>query len=264
MSDMLYESQRILVTNNSERIKITSSTDVENLKQVQDIKDQLQEHLLVITLNNKQFVNSIELVAKGSMTRIQADVSDVVRCAILRGSTSIIVVHNHPSGDSTPSKHDLYFTKKLNTIASYLNISLLDHLIIGERTFSMKKEKLIDMDSEFTKLENSVIDEMRKANIELRSKISEIEKKESISEKVERVIEKLKISKHKEMREDMGNMENDEMVQDMIKEIIQELSESNNKSIQEKMQNAKEKSKEQISNSRGRDPLKNERADSTL
>lgn len=257
MSDMLYESQRILVTSNSERIKITSSADVENLKQVQDIKDQLQEHLLVITLNNKNIVNSIELVAKGSMTCVQADVSDVVRCAILRGSTSIIVVHNHPSGDSTPSKHDIYFTKRLNTISSYLNIRLVDHLIFGERTFSMKKENLIEVDSDFTKLENSVIDEMRKENIELRSKISEIEKKESISEKV-------KTSKHKEMREDMGNMENDEMVQDMIKEIIQELSESNNKSIQDKIENAKEKSKEQISNSRGRDPLKNERADSTL
>ena len=189
MSEILYQSQRIVATNTEEKIQITSPADIENLKQVREIKDQVQEHLLVITLNNKNFVSSIELVAKGSKTCVQADVSDIVRCAILRGSTSLIVVHNHPSGDSTPSKHDLYFTKRLNTISSYLNIKLLDHIIVGDRIFSMQKEHLIDIDSDFKKLENSVIDELRKENAMLHSKM---EKKESISEKVKKAKEKSK------------------------------------------------------------------------
>lgn len=189
MSEILYQSQRIVATNTEEKIQITTPADIEKLVQIQDIKDQVQEHLLVITLNNKNFVSSIELVAKGSKTCVQADVSDIVRCAILRGSTSLIVVHNHPSGDSTPSKHDLYFTKRLNTISSYLNIKLLDHIIVGDRIFSMQKEHLIDIDSDFKKLENSVIDELRKENAMLHSKI---DKKESISEKVKKAKEKSK------------------------------------------------------------------------
>lgn len=189
MSEILYQSQRIVATNTEEKIKINSPADIEKLQQIQDIKDQVQEHLLVITLNNKNFVSSIELVAKGSKTCVQADVSDIVRCAILRGSTSIIVVHNHPTGDSTPSKQDLYFTKRLNTISSYLNIKLLDHIIVGDRIFSMQKENLIDIDSDFKKLENSVIDELRKENADLHS---QIEKKESISEKVKKAKEKSK------------------------------------------------------------------------
>lgn len=189
MSEILYQSQRIVATNTEEKITITSPADVENLKQIKDIKDQVQEHLLVITLNNKNMVKSIELVGKGSMTCVQVDVSDVVRCAVLRGATSIIVAHNHPSGDTTPSKHDLYFTKRLNTISSYLNIKLLDHIIVGDRIFSMQKEHLIDIDSDFKKLENSVIDELRKENAMLHSKI---EKKESISEKVKKAKEKSK------------------------------------------------------------------------
>lgn len=189
MSEILYQSQRIVATNTEEKIQITTPADIEKLEQIQDIKDQVQEHLLVITLNNKNIVSSIELVAKGSKTCVQADVSDIVRCAILRGSTSLIVVHNHPSGDSTPSKHDLYFTKRLNTISSYLNIKLLDHIIVGDRIFSMQKENLIDIDSDFKKLENSVIDELRKENAILHSKI---EKKKSISEKVKKAKEKSK------------------------------------------------------------------------
>lgn len=189
MSEILYQSQRIVATNNEEKIKITSPEDIEKLKQIQDIKDQVQEHLLAITLNNKNIVSSIELVAKGSKTCVQADVSDIIRCAMLRGSTSIIVVHNHPSGDSTPSKHDLYFTKRLNTISSYLNIKLLDHIVVGDRLFSMQRENLIDIDSDFKKLENSIINELRKENSMLYSKL---EKRESISEKAKKAKEKAK------------------------------------------------------------------------
>ena len=189
MSEILYQSQRIVATNNEEKIKITSPEDIEKLKQIQDIKDQVQEHLLAITLNNKNIVSSIELVAKGSKTCVQADVSDIIRCAMLRGSTSIIVVHNHPSGDSTPSKHDLYFTKRLNTISSYLNIKLLDHIVVGDRLFSMQRENLIDIDSDFKKLENSIINELRKENSMLYSKL---EKRESIAEKAKKAKEKAK------------------------------------------------------------------------
>ena len=116
MSEIIYESQRIVSTNNEEKIKITSPEDVEKLKQVIDIRDKVQEHFIVITLNNKSMVNSIELVGIGSSSSILINASDVIRCALLRGSASMILVHNHPSGDITPSKHDLYFTKRIKDV----------------------------------------------------------------------------------------------------------------------------------------------------
>lgn len=190
MKDVLYESQKIIATKNKEKIRITSPLDIEKIEQIQEIKNKVQEHFLVITLNNKNFVNSIELVGIGSTTSIPMDISDIIRCAVIRGSTAIIVAHNHPSGDSTPSRQDIYFTKRLNTVASYLNIRLLDHVIVGEKTLSMAKEELIDMDSDFYKLENSVINELKEENIKLQSKIEKFEKKESISDKVEKAKEK--------------------------------------------------------------------------
>ena len=71
MSEILYQSQRIVATNTEEKIQITTPADIEKLKQIKDIKYQVQEHLLVITLNNKNVVSSIELVAKGSKTCVQ-------------------------------------------------------------------------------------------------------------------------------------------------------------------------------------------------
>ena len=161
MKQVVYETQRIVASKNKEKIKITSQKDVANLPQIKDIKNKMQEHFIVITLNNKNFINSIELVGVGSTSSIPMDISDVIRCAVIRGSSSIIVAHNHPSGVSIPSQQDIYFTKRLNTVASYLNIKLLDHIIVGDRNFSMLERGLIEMDKDFNKLENTVISDLR-------------------------------------------------------------------------------------------------------
>lgn len=192
MENILYETQRIVATKSQEKIQIKTSKDVEKLPQIQDIKDKMQEHFIVITLNNKHFINSIELVGVGSTSSIPMDISDIIRCAVIRGSSSIIVAHNHPSGDSNPSRQDIYFTKRLNTVASYLNIKLLDHIIVGERLFSMLDKNLIEMDSDFNKLENTVISDLREENKKLHLKINNLEQKESIENKINKAKDKAK------------------------------------------------------------------------
>lgn len=190
MSEILYESQRIVATNTEEKIQITKPADIENIKQVMDIKDKVQEHFIVITLNNKNYVNSIELVSVGSSTSAFVNAEDVMRCALLRNTTSIILVHNHPSGDVTPSKHDLYLTKRLNSMAGLFNIHLADHIIIGDRVLSMLKENLIDVDKDIEKLRTDIIQDLQEENKKLRN---ELEKKESIKEKIERAKSKVSV-----------------------------------------------------------------------
>lgn len=190
MSEILYESQRIVATNTEEKIQITRPADIENIKQVMDIKDKVQEHFIVITLNNKNYVNSIELVSVGSSTSAFVNAEDVMRCALLRNTTSIILVHNHPSGDVTPSKHDLYLTKRLNSMAGLFNIHLADHIIIGDRVLSMLKENLIDVDKDIEKLRTDIIQDLQEENKKLRN---ELEKKESIKEKIERAKSKVSV-----------------------------------------------------------------------
>lgn len=187
MSDILYESQRIVATNTNEKIQITRPADIEKIPQIMDIKDKVQEHFIVVTLNNKNFVNSIELVGVGSSTSISINPSDVVRCALLRNSASMIVMHNHPSGDVTPSKHDLYLTKRLNSMASIFNIHLADHIIIGDKILSMRRENMIDCDMDIEKMKSSLVENLQEENKQLRKKLEE---KEPIQAKIKRAKEK--------------------------------------------------------------------------
>lgn len=110
---ILFEIQTIKRIKNSEKIKIVSPKDVYNIKQIQDIKDATQENLIVITLNRKNIVTTIELVALGRANNINIDVKDIVRPAIIQASLGIILVHNHPSGDTKPSKQDIDFSIRI-------------------------------------------------------------------------------------------------------------------------------------------------------
>lgn len=97
MEEVLFETQRIVATKCKEKIKVKTAIDILKLKQVQDIKDKVQEHFLVITLDTRNYIKSIELAGIGSLSCIPIDVSDVLRSAVVRGVNKLIVVHNHPS-----------------------------------------------------------------------------------------------------------------------------------------------------------------------
>ena len=90
-----------------------------------------QEQLRVLLLNTRNQVVGQRVVYQGNVSSSQVRTAEVLRSAVQEGMPSIIVVHNHPSGDPEPSPDDVAITRKLKQAAKLLDIDLLDHVVIG-------------------------------------------------------------------------------------------------------------------------------------
>lgn len=102
-----------------------------------------QEHLKVVLLNTKNEVRGTVEVYKGNVNSAMVRVAEVLRPAIRENCPSIIIVHNHPSGDPTPSPEDVLITRKIASGGQMMDIELLDHIIIGgQRHVSLKERRL--------------------------------------------------------------------------------------------------------------------------
>jgi DNA repair protein RadC len=103
-----------------------------------------QEHLRVLLLNTKNEVLSIQEIYVGNVNSSMVRPSEVFRPAVRDNAPSIIVVHNHPSGDPTPSPEDVSITRELVSAGELLSIELLDHLVIGygNRFISLNEKRL--------------------------------------------------------------------------------------------------------------------------
>ena len=109
------------------------------------IKDQLQdldrEHFIIACLNTKNEPTNISVVSVGTLNKAIVHPREVFKTAILSNAASIMAFHNHPSGETTPSQQDIQLTKRLYEAGELLGIKLLDHLIIGDGSFTSLKEK---------------------------------------------------------------------------------------------------------------------------
>ena len=103
--------------------------------------EQKQEHLRTVLLDTRNRVLSVPTIYVGSLNSAQVRVGEVFRHAIRANCASMIVVHNHPSGDPSPSPEDVQVTRLLVEAGSLLNIDVLDHLIIGRQRFVSLKER---------------------------------------------------------------------------------------------------------------------------
>ncbi len=130
-----------------ESAELSSPTDAgEHLRKILNQEDSLsreREHFWVITLNNRNRVKFVELVSMGTINHTVVYPREVFRRAIKNGATSVIVGHNHPSGDCKPSAEDISLTRKLREAGSIIEIEVLDHVIIGDKTLSFKEEGLL-------------------------------------------------------------------------------------------------------------------------
>jgi DNA repair protein RadC len=134
--------RRLAVLQPEERTQIRSPGDAAKLVML-DMSFLQQEHLRVILLDTKNHVIHIERVYQGSVNMSVVRTAEVFRAAVSRNSPSVIIVHNHPSGDPTPSPEDVRTTEQLVQAGKCLDIDVLDHLIIGHQRFiSMKERKL--------------------------------------------------------------------------------------------------------------------------
>lgn len=108
---------------------------------MQEMKSLNKEVLKVILLNTKNVVIRIADVSVGSLNSSIVHPREVFHSAILAHSASIIICHNHPSGDPTPSAEDINITHRLKECGKIIGIDLLDHIIIGDRIYVSLKEK---------------------------------------------------------------------------------------------------------------------------
>lgn len=121
-------------------VKVTSPKDLANLL-MGEMNDLNQEVLKVILLNTKNIVIGIRDVFKGSLNTSIVHPREIFKQAINKNSASIIICHNHPSGDPTPSQEDINITLRIKECGNIIGIQLLDHIIIGKNKFVSLKEK---------------------------------------------------------------------------------------------------------------------------
>ena len=123
-----------------ERPSINSPADAAALVQY-EMSALPQEHLWVINLDTRNKVINIEKMYVGSLNASTVRVGEVFKPAIQRNAASIIVLHNHPSGDPTPSPEDVSLTRAIVQAGKLLDIELLDHLVIGQGKWVSLKER---------------------------------------------------------------------------------------------------------------------------
>ncbi len=132
--------RRILITGTDDRPQIRSPTDVANLLMV-EMGHLDQEHLRTVLLDTKNRVQQISTIYVGSVNTALIRVGEVFRDAVRKNSTAIIMVHNHPSGDPTPSTEDILVTRQIVEAGKLLDIDVLDHLIIGRGRYVSMRER---------------------------------------------------------------------------------------------------------------------------
>ena len=121
------------------KIKITSPQDIYNLLKL-ELSDKQTEEVKVVILDNKNQVKSVVTVSKGSTNKTVISPKEVLSEPIKQLATGIILVHNHPSGDTTPSRQDILLTRKISDYANIFEIALYDHVIIGKTGYASLKE----------------------------------------------------------------------------------------------------------------------------
>lgn len=137
--------RRLLATSPEERSQIRSPADAANLVMA-EMGMLEQEHLRVILLDTRNRVLAISTIYIGSLNSSVVRVGEIFRAAIRRNSAAIIVVHNHPSGDPTPSPEDVAVTKQIVEAGRLLDIELLDHIVVGQGRFVSLKERGLGFD----------------------------------------------------------------------------------------------------------------------
>ncbi len=126
--------KRLLATTGEERVTIHSPQDVANLLMA-EMAFLDQEHFRVLLLNTKNQVMAIKDVYKGNISSSVIRAGEVFQEAVRSNCPAIILVHNHPSGDPTPSPEDAQVTRQLLEAGKVLDIEVLDHVVLGQSAY---------------------------------------------------------------------------------------------------------------------------------
>ncbi len=131
---------RLSVISPEERPAVNSPADAAALV-AYEMSALEQEHLRVILLDTRNRVLEIVEIYKGSVNSSQIHVGEIFKAAIRRNAPALIVVHNHPSGDPTPSPDDVVVTRAIVQAGKLLDVDVLDHMVIGQGRWVSLKER---------------------------------------------------------------------------------------------------------------------------
>ncbi len=123
-----------------QKIKVLNSKDIYKVMQQVLLRENKirrnQEHFWVVGLDNQNKILFIELIGLGAVNRVEANPPDVFRMAIYKLAVKMILVHNHPSGEISPSTQDQDFTDRMLKVGKLINIDVVDHLVISEENYT--------------------------------------------------------------------------------------------------------------------------------
>jgi DNA repair protein RadC len=131
--------RRTTRTRREDLVVIRSPQDVSNLL-MDRLRFQTKEHFLTLHLDTKNQIIGEDLVSIGSLNASIVHPREIFKPVLKRSAASIICVHNHPSGDPTPSREDIDVTRRIVEAGNILGIDVLDHVIIGDQKYASLKE----------------------------------------------------------------------------------------------------------------------------
>lgn len=132
--------RRVCNSATPERARVTSPSDAAALL-MSDMMLLQQEEVRVISLSTRNDVIAIDTLYVGSLNSSIIRIGEIFRLAIKRGAAAIILVHNHPSGDPSPSPEDVHVTRQVVEAGELMDIQVLDHVIIGHNRYTSLKER---------------------------------------------------------------------------------------------------------------------------
>ncbi len=132
-------SRRISSSSSKNRTKINCSKDVFDLLSPK-LKDLNQESLFCVFLNTRKVLISYKKIFLGSLTELLINPREIFKFAIEENASAIILAHNHPSGECTPSKADIESTNEIVKAGKIMEIDVLDHIIIGQNEYWSLRE----------------------------------------------------------------------------------------------------------------------------
>lgn len=136
---MTITKQKLLLVKEQEfkyNQKICSTSDLADfIMNVLNINNEAQEVVYLLSLNSKNQLVSFTEIARGGLNTCNISQDEIFKNVLLSNCDKFIILHNHPSGDPTPSKNDIEITKKILNSSKILNIEFLDHLVIGDNEY---------------------------------------------------------------------------------------------------------------------------------
>ena len=132
--------RRLLLCEQEPRLQIKSPTDAASLLML-EMSQLDQEHLRTVLLDTKNRVQTVSTVYIGSLNASLIRVGEIFKEAVKRNSAALIVAHNHPSGDPSPSPEDVLVTREIVSAGNLLGVEVLDHLVIGQGRFVSLRER---------------------------------------------------------------------------------------------------------------------------